>query len=191
MSTGNPQSQGRKRQVAKSQNNFAVRIAQLTPRMLLLVSAMSLTGSAVLAGLLIWLWSSQSDWIVWFGLTTSIASFVLTIFIFVWTATSTARKPLSVKHEVIEVILGQTNLARRDPTDPELDAIAKARGFGESRDALRAIVRGAWGIPGSGRAARMYLLEGPDILFVRATAARFNPLGPIEATRTPTDRWLK
>lgn len=177
--------------VNRKRSNLLLKTANLSPTTLVLVTGATILVSAGLAALLVWLLGFSSEWVVWIGLSASIASLVLTAFIFVWTANATARRDVKISNEVLEIILSHTNLANRQVNDAELDAIAAARGFGEGREAVRGAVRGVWGIAAKGRAARLYLIDGPDILFVRNTAARFNTKGGIEATRVPTDRWLR
>lgn len=177
--------------MTKKRRSPLLNLASLPPLTLLLVGVGVGLVSAIVAGLMVWLLSANSDWVVWLGLATGVASLILTAFIFVWTANATARQDVQLSNEVVELILGHTTLVPRKETDDGLDAVAKARGFGEGREAIRGALRGVWGTSAQGRAAHLYLIDGPDVLFVRHTRARFTPNGEVEASRIPTDSWTK
>ncbi|WP_454119101.1 hypothetical protein [Microbacterium lacticum] len=170
---------------------FFDRIARLSRRDLgWLIVAITVV-SVGLAIVIVWLAGASSVVYAVAGLAVGIASVLFSVFIFVWTATTTARRHHDVSNDTLRAILNHSTLGVRTESDDELDAVAAARRMGEDRDALRERLIGVWGIKVSGKSARLYFIDGPDILFVRNTRSRHVPDGGIEATRVPTAAWLK
>lgn len=170
---------------------FFDRIARLSRRdlgwLIVAITAFSIT----VAVLVVWFAGAGSVVYAAVGLAVGIASVLFSVFIFVWTATTTARRHHDVSNDTLRAILNHSDLGIRTESDEELDAVAAARGMGEDREALRERLIGVWGIKVSGKSARLYFIDGPDILFVRNTRSRHVPDGGIEATRVPTAAWLK
>lgn len=177
--------------MTKSRRSPLLNIASLPPLTLLLIGVGVGLLSALGAGVMVLMLSANSEWVVWVGLTAGLASLILTAFIFVWTANATARRDNQISNEVVELLLRHSTLVTREVTDDGLDAVAKERGFGEGREAIRGALLGVWGTSAKGRAAHLYLIDGPDILFVRHTRARHSPEGGVEASRRPTDSWTR
>lgn len=167
------------------------RIARLSRRDLGWLVVGITVSSATAAILLVWFAGESSAIYAAVGLTVGIASVFFSVFIFVWTATTTARRHHDVSNETLRAILNHSKLEKRAPSNEELAAVADARQMGEDANALRDRLEGVWGIKVQGKSARLYFIDGPDILFVRNTRSRHVPDCGIEATREPTAAWLK
>ena len=119
-----------------------------------------------------------------FGFT--VASVILAVFIFSWTARATARRLAGeVDSEHLWMLASQDLKSADPPSYSEWQAISIARAKGESVEALKAIFVGSWKRPGPGRGARVVILDGPDIWFVNSTNSRYGSEGGYVATKMP------
>ncbi len=158
-----------------------------------LVTASTLLASS-LAGLLAWLYTLVDDPrglnALGFGFT--LAGVALSVGIFSWSAQTAARRVQSQDSEDVLFTLASTDLTTTDASEEHLQAIAERRGLGETPQAIRGLLVAVWRPAGPGRAPRAYLLEGPDLWFVNATAARHTPTGSLRVEKTPTgNSWAR
>ncbi|GAA2083931.1 hypothetical protein GCM10009821_26420 [Aeromicrobium halocynthiae] len=155
----------------------------------MIAASLLATALASLLGYFYWALDGPS-WMNALGFGFTLSGVALSVGIFTWSAQTAARRVQGPVAEDTFSALALTELESAHPTNEHLTAIAERRGLGETADALRGLLVDVWRPKGAGRAARAYLLEGPDLWFVNSQAQRHKPDAGLRVERTPTgDKW--